>query len=848
MFYPFLVTDPYSGLHYRLNDSRLAELSLCPQPSEWAPSRAISSAPDPVWAESYFNAPAETVAAVSSALEDLISSTSTLRPPQIASMADSRAKRHLSALVQLWRQLQDCLPEGLVPVRHVLEQQQGSFLDPLPVVDGSLDPLAPACMKALYERLQTEFGLVTVPPRERKAPRGSRLFALQGGIGARELETGATDGSVAFFGLRDPASCADFAAARARALIEDGVAARDIAVMTADETRQLVRAFAAQGVPLSGHPADLPERDFLGETALNLLLAKRPPTPAMVLASLILSPLMPWELQTGRDLAESVMAGDFRGRILDANSNHKALWQDIRTAASSLQHLRFLIDRICERLPQGKALLARLPIPAGEGSPDWETILRAVQIAPPSEVEQLRNLEGVSLWSARESPWRPCRHLIVTDFTEGLYPARPHANPLFLDSEILEIRAAIGLQLHGRAEELAHSLALFDEQLQSVSESVTFLIPWRDLSGVRIAPSAGLSLIARATSGIGEAGDLVTDLSRQSLEFWPVSHHRLARLPDPLPLPEALVFPDRDLLGLRRDDNGTAMPQSPSRLETLIVSPLAWLLGEINATDLAWTADELDVLAKGNIAHDVFEHVFPAGEDVLDPKGLEEAVSKAYEQALTHHAGFLRNSSWEMERKGLEREILIAAQRWRDHILALSAKIRGSEIWLAGESNGILVRGKADMILELPTGELLVVDHKKSGTSGRRRRMEAGWDLQAGLYRDMLARPSRREGDDMQKLIGRKIAIAYHLMNDGGFLTSGLVLPQGSTARDMGNAVNEGAVNRLIERLGELGSGQIVLNGPGDETFYRKEGGFTPYALSDGSPLVRAFIRQAEEQ
>src|SRR5690606_27446522 len=107
--------------------------------------------------------------------------------------------------------------------------------------------------------------------------------------------------SLAYFGLRDPAACADFAAARARALIESGIPAREIAVLAAGEPRQLARAFAAQGVPLSGLPANLPQRDLAGEAALHLALAKRTPTPAMVLAGLALSPLMPWPAQTGRD-------------------------------------------------------------------------------------------------------------------------------------------------------------------------------------------------------------------------------------------------------------------------------------------------------------------------------------------------------------------------------------------------------------------------------------------------------------------------------------------------------------------------------------------------------------------
>jgi hypothetical protein len=847
MFYPFLVVDPRSGLQYRLTDTGLAELSLAPKAPEWAPGRAILENPDPVWRDSLSNAPVETISAVSAALEGLVLATADLRAPATGTMEDSRARRHLDALINLWCKLGDSLPEGLAPVRHVLELPHGRFLDPLPVVEGSLDPHAPAAMKALYARLQQEFGAVEAPAKGRAAREGSRLHALQGGVAEAAIEAGPTDDSLAFYGLRDLAACADFAAARARALIVSGISAREIAVLASGDPRQIARAFAEQGVPISGLPSSLPERDIIGETALQLALAKRTPTPAMVLASLALSPLMPWSAQTGRDLAENLIGGDFRGDVLSPTPAHKDLWTDIRASAGSLAQLRFLIDRICERIANGNEVRARLSIPPGEGSPDWEAILRGIQIAPPSSADPERNLEGVSLWSAQESPWRPCRHLIVTDFTDGLYPTRPRANPMFLDSEIITIRATTGLHLRGRAEGLAQALSLFDQQLQAVSSSVTFLIPWRDLSGARQQPSAGLSLVARAISGVGDAQDLILDLSRLPPRDWPVAHHRLPPLPEPDDLPEALSFPGLDLLALRRKDDGTTKPQSPSRLETLLVSPLAWLLEEVGAGDMSWSAEELDVMAKGNIAHDVFEHVFLKDQPVPEPTALTAAVAEAYDRALSRHAGFLRSASWEMERSGLEREILQAALRWREHLQALGAKIIGNEIWLAGEAHGINLHGKADAILELPDGALLVVDHKKSGTSGRRRRMEAGWDLQAGLYRDMLARPIRREGDGMDPLIGRKVGIAYHLMNDGGLLTSGLVPADGSPARDMGDAVNDAAVAMLAERLAQLGAGRVVLNTSADEGFFKKEAGFTPYALTDGSTLVTAFIRQIEE-
>ncbi|PUB10553.1 PD-(D/E)XK nuclease family protein [Yoonia sediminilitoris] len=848
MFYPFLVADPRSGLPYRLTDTSLAELSLAPIASEWSPGQAIIDDSDPVWKNSVANAPVETISAVSMALEDLVLATDDLHVPVADPLQGSRARRHLDALIGLWRRLGDSLPEGLAPVRHVLELPHGKFLDQLPVVEGSLDPLAPAAMRALYTRLKQEFGTVPAPDRGLAAPVGSRVHALQSGIAAPNISVGKADDSLAFFGLRDPAACADFAAARARALIEAGVPARDIAVTADNNPSQIARAFAEQGVPLSGLPGSLPERDIIGETALHLALAKRTPTPGMVLASLALSPLMPWSSQSGRDLAESLISGDFRGEILSSTPAHKELWTDIRSSAGSLAQLRFLLDRICERIKKGQDVRARLPIPPGDGSPDWEAILRGIQIAPPLSADPDRILEGVSLWSAQDSPWRPCRHLIVTDFTDGLYPTRTRGNPMFLESEIAAIRGSVGLQLRGRAEGLAYGLSLFDQQLQAVSETVTFLTPWRDLSGVRLQPSAGLSLVARAIEGVEDAADLILDLSLLPPADWPITHHHLPPVPEPPDLPEALAFPGVDLLALRQKDDGTMKPQSPSRLETLLVSPLAWLLGEVAASDMTWSAEELDVMAKGNIAHDVFEHVFLKDQPIPDPAALTAAVADAYDRALTRHAGFLRSASWEMERSGLEREILQAALRWREYLLALGAKIIGNEIWLAGEAHGINLHGKADAILELPDGALLVVDHKKSGTSARRKRMEAGWDLQAGLYRDMIARPARRDGDGMDPLIGRDVGIAYHLMNDGGFLTSGLPVAEGSPARDMGDAINLAAIAKLAERLAELGAGRVVLNTSLDEGFFKKEAGFTPYALTDGSALVTSFIRQIEEE
>ncbi len=215
---------------------------------------------------------------------------------------------------------------------------------------------------------------------------------------------------------------------------------------------------------------------------------------------------------------------------------------------------------------------------------------------------------------------------------------------------------------------------------------------------------------------------------------------------------------------------------------------------------MSWSAEELDVSIRGNIAHHVFEHVFLKDEPPPPDEKLSAAVAEAYANAVSRYAPFLRNPLWEMERRGLEREITRAAIGWRDRLQRIGARIVVNEVWLNGVAHGIALTGKADTVLELPGGNLLLVDHKKSSTRGRRQRMEAGWDLQAGLYRDMIMNPTRREGDGLDPLIGRTIGVAYHLMNDGGLLTSGVSLQGDPEARDMGDEVNANVVAKLEER------------------------------------------------
>ena len=102
-------------------------------------------------------------------------------------------------------------------------------------------------------------------------------------------------------------------------------------------------------------------------------------------------------------------------------------------------------------------------------------------------------------------------------------------------------------------------------------------------------------------------------------------HLALAAPAAPRP-PRALEVEDlqfeRDLLTLRTDKHGKPRPESPSSLETLMVSGLAWLLRALEAEPLAWAPESANPLVLGSVAHEIFENLFapevalPAREEI----------------------------------------------------------------------------------------------------------------------------------------------------------------------------------------------------------------------------------------
>ncbi|MDX5362023.1 MAG: PD-(D/E)XK nuclease family protein, partial [Alphaproteobacteria bacterium] len=385
-------------------------------------------------------------------------------------------------------------------------------------------------------------------------------------------------------------------------------------------------------------------------------------------------------------------------------------------------------------------------------------------------------------------------------------------------------------------------LDLLRRQLAAATEGVTLTAPARDLRGDRLSPSTGLSLIAHLL-GKGKAEDLLADLRAMPPEAWPIA----STCPPPSSNTEKPELPEdgtlhlgMNLLHLRPSADGTPVPQSPSRLETLLVSPLAWLLDEIGAKERTWAPETLDVLVLGTLLHKVVEIVFPAGIPIPADDEIEAQVAGALRAAISADAPWLLGSAWAAECASLLQEARRMTLAWARFLRECHAEILHNEVDLAGDQSGLPVAGRADCLLRLPDGRLLVVDHKRSSARSRLERMQKGWDLQVALYRAMLECPT--EGAMISNVMpaGVRTVTAYHTMLDASVLVDaeGTGIPG---AEAVTSDISQHALSHLRQLVHEVSRGEVRLNHEGDLARLQKECGIVAYPLKDNA-LVSAFL------
>lgn len=853
---PLVYADPVGGAFFPVTSTLLAEVYLAPKPTAWDMHAALDDRAAP-WVDSLSHDPDGVASAIDRALTELIHAAASYGPDTIDPKAldEGRARSHLSALLSVWDR-RATVPADLHAMRHVLTCGREDALAPLTLLAANPDPFATATEAAVEAQLRAHHGVAPDAATGRwlerqPKPAGTGTLAhLQRGFS--NIAAAASDPTVHFHELRDSLHVARYAAALARQMLEDGRAHResDIAVLTPNDSlsqSHLAEAFAAQGLRLTGLQNDN-GRDLVAEVATLAVRVLQHPAPTMALASLATLPLMPWSQDEGAAIARDLMRGHYQSRAAERLSGPAAdLWQTLASGAQSGAQAAFKLAKLAEAVvsPEGdpdllaraRGHLRRLAAVAHSGA-DQAALERMARQTPAVEPTVTRHFDGVSLFAESELPWRGCRHLIVTGFAAGHYPMAAGTSPFFLDSERVLIQRTLGLRLPTTSDALARGLALFQQQLAAASETATFLTPRLDGYGKPLAAPLTRALMARAM-GVTEERLL------EAPDAVPVTE--IAPLPNPRPLPVEAVDLGQNLLNLRRDDQGGVLPQSPSRLEQLMVSPLAWLLAEADAVDVPWKPDTLDIKIRGTLAHYVLERMFPERMPLPEAATLAAAVDVHLKDAIRKKAPFLAGPQWQLECEALKRDTLRAAQIWREILETEGAEILANETRLSGTVGGlgpeIVVSGRADCLIRLGNGQIVIVDHKSSGATARRKRMTEGWDLQLSLYRMMLQRPADAASPKTRDIQSGLVGVAYHTLRDGTVLRSGVHGLNRTSPRvdEMSADISVKALALLTERIAQVAKGTVRMNGTEDEAFLDKKASLTPYAFNN-SPLIRALM------
>lgn len=857
------------------------------QSSDWSQvfHHALGNVSDAFWSHSFEVAPQETAAEVEAALSLLVSATEPGDEDGIAEadldQLPERPRKHVEDLVRLLVELDGRLPEELEVIQQLINAESSHAirklvvcsLDEFPVltrwqallidklnIDAEADPDAE--MLAALESLRSS---ATSESTERG------LECIQNHLFSTPAEKTSLDNSVQWLGVRDYLQEAEVAAGVAQQILAENpdLPTSEIGLLLPDTFEYSLAvndAFTAAGLLLSGLPVDQWQRDLGKEALFHFLYCRQKPSPAMALAVCLSSPLMPWAKEQGAVLAQTVMDGNYRLRPFKKATQFDRQMLDLlregdETPESLVAAIRAFVDlldggeQFDSHVYQAKSMSEGLcALLEGSSEIDWVSLRRLSSPKNLSTGESPNfNLDGITVWREGHEPWRLVRFLIVLGFSSGHYPTASKGSAVFASEDLAAIQQALGLSITTPTEQMQDRRARFKRQLGAVSDSLTFMIPRRDPTGASQSPSESLVFMSQLFSDVDEAESLIlemdVDADRVNMQYLPANEVCHPSSPRDIVV-EDIEF-DFDLLALRTDEEGNLRPESPSSLETLMVSRFAWLLRRINAEPLGWEPERLNVMLQGTLTHQVFEELFQASNPIPGPEIINSQIEPLLDSAIRSHAPFLRAAQWQVERKHLASSIHKAALAWREVLMTLNAEVLGTEEWLEGTLDGLPIHGQADILLGLPDGRLLVVDYKKSSATSRRPRMQKGYDSQANLYRTMLQTGGPKSGNNtalLEKLrAGDTTGIVYFMTNDQTSLTDALVVESGAIPgwEVLENDVSQLAMELIRERLQEVGAGQLYLNREGDSLFFDKQAGVKPYAL-DNSALIPLFTLSGE--
>lgn len=841
-----------------LEDVRLAYL-LPPLEESWNETirQAITEMGAGFWRRSFEVDPAGTTSVVAAALDEVIRNGDIARVCSHSSLSE-RTNSTLGDLRRLWEQTGDALPPELELIKAVREDPDRAisrfavhWVDGWPRLDrfqlelvDLLNQHGRSPDQTFSEILHEAASLPEILETSSFPQRLANLCF----VGGTDIPRAEED--ISFLIARDPLQEIECALGMAQKMLSRGVLAREIGILLPDDAyyhRALADTMAVVGLLAAGLSTQISLRDLGGEIVRSLILLARGPVPKMALAALMTSPLAPWPDDIGLKMASDVMSGRFGLR------SPKGISEEAEKALSVIRRLRDEKVSLAEAIevfahgnddpPHNSRLRSLAGViaeqEAGVGQLDHEHLLRLVgHVSTTADSPILFPQNGIRIFQESQEPWTTVEQLIVLGFNAGRYPAVPGASPVLHDLDKQAINEQLGWSLPTADIILSSRRERFQRQLASARTAIKIMASARSIDGSTVQLAETATFMA-GLLGV-ELEDLFVPVDRD--EIWlPRVREEMPSAPRQ-PAPKDLNL-GRDLLSLRTNEDGETLPESPSSLETLLVSPLAWLLDRIDAEPDLWEPDTLSPLLQGNIAHFVFEHLFTVGGDIIEESAVVDAVNAALDEAIRQQAPLLSTAQWKVERHSLRTTLIQAVSHWRDVLETLDAMVVGSEARLKGTFNSVPIKGFSDAVLQLPGGKLVVVDYKKSSSGKRRERMELGYDCQVSLYERMIAQNPGELGFDQTS---EKPGIVYYTLNDQRVLADDRT---GLSADVPGlivvpNDVSSNALSEIEERVVKLRRGIVEMNRDDDAKRLEKDKALPGFAL-EASPLVMMYARSA---
>ncbi len=579
----------------------------------------------------------------------------------------------------------------------------------------------------------------------------------------------------------------------------------------------------------------------------------------MSLAAIITNPLMPWSKYTSQKYADLCFKGSFRNtraniefpepdnallEVLCCDSvSNWAVWLE-----QIIEHLRFPKDaryaskKVClEVIDELKIYQTQMQ----QVDLKQQLNLLINQIQPKNfsndntSPGELQN--GILVLEESEVLLSHVKHLFILGFNQGSYEATPAIKGVFTKNNLKYLSMQTGLEFDRTSAKQNYLQALLRNNLSKASHSITLLLSEQSYDGSTIQPSATLLDMALCFQPMeGVKPELLIERVHSSEIKLPFISHEMetAKVKPKTVIELSDIELGIDLIEINQDINGNQRTESPSSLNDMLVSPLAWFLNRQGLTSKGWDVQELSISLQGTIAHKVFELQF----DTESKLSIEEYVT-LFNEAISIEAPFLLTPFWRIERLQLQNEIQKSLIPFVEWCQKQKWNIKETELEMFGSLWGLPLRGFADSIFE-QDNETLILDYKKSKSDKRLKMLNEGFDLQTYIYRELY--------QQMTKVSVSNVNSGYYTLNDKKLLVDGIPHSNNADIEQVRPRVSleeqsSLAIEKVEERISELRKGQIKLNSDEDNQKWNELGIAAEY-IFERHPLVKLFMKPEGEQ